>query len=108
MTREEMSKIILLYKQFYPLNENEVAAKAASWSLVFQGVAYKDLKAAIIEYEKANKMGFPPKPGQLLELLPKKQETTDSVSYWVPCTPEKFKAAQAELLAWRDSAKAAT
>lgn len=73
MTREETTKIIYMIKSTYPktyerFNENDFKSMLDMWAFCFEDYDYRRISLALKAYITSSTTGFPPVPGQLVQL----------------------------------------
>lgn len=89
MTKEETTKIIFMIKSTYPktyerFSETDFRNMIDIWTFCFDEFDYKRIALALKAYIVSNTTGFPPVPGQLIQLATQadpKQEMTSTEAW---------------------------
>ncbi len=82
MTRGEAAKLLALVYQIYPNAKaaDNPTAQAGAWSLVLDKWSYPQMEAALAAFAANDRKGFPPSPGQLIDMAVTLTEKGDDLT----------------------------
>ena len=73
MTKQETAKLVMLIKASYPHSFNQsdrdLEAMVNAWTRILEEYDFRTMESAFLAYSKNDKKGFPPVPGQLIDLV---------------------------------------
>ncbi len=82
VTRGESAKLLALMYQLYPNAKaaDNPTAQAGAWALVLDRWSYQQMEAALAAFSANDRKGFPPSPGQLIDMAVTLTEKGDDMT----------------------------
>lgn len=82
VTRGEAAKLLAIVHQLYPNAKaaDSPAAQAGAWAMVLDRWSYRQMEAALMAFCANDTKGFPPSPGQLVDMAVNLTEKGDEMT----------------------------